>query len=117
MWGMRTRGAFAAAAVFLAVAVSGCDTTPPAPVTSLNASSSAASVTLTWTNPTDGDYAGAMVRRAPGAVPPASSSAGTLVGDVVKPGANLTDAGLTPSTTYSYAIFAHDGTPNYAAGV
>ena len=39
------------------------DTTPPANVTNLQASVSASSITLSWTNPTDADFAGVVIRR------------------------------------------------------
>ncbi len=92
------------------------DTTPPGPVTGLSVSgTSSSSVSLSWGNPGDADFAGVMVRRAVGATAPGSPSAGTLVADVVKPGTSVTDSGLAASTQYSYAVFAHDGVPNYAA--
>jgi alpha-tubulin suppressor-like RCC1 family protein len=73
-------------------------------------------LTLQWTNPTDPSVTGVMIRRAPGGTPPASPTAGALVADVPAPGSTRTDTGLTASTTYSYALFAHDAAGNYAAG-
>ena len=91
------------------------DTTPPGPVTGLTVTgTTATSVTLAWTNPSDSDLTGVMVRRAVGPTPPGSPTAGTLVVDKAKPGATHVDTGLTPGTQYSYALFAHDGVPNYA---
>ena len=91
------------------------DTTPPGPVTGLSVSgTTSSSVSLSWVDPGDADFAGVMVRRAVGATAPGSPSAGTLVADVVKPGTSVTDSGLAASTQYSYAVFAHDGVPNYA---
>jgi outer membrane protein assembly factor BamB len=93
------------------------DTTPPDPVTELSVTdTTSSSVSLSWTNPGDADLTGAMVRRAAGPVAPASPSAGTLVADVTEPGTTVTDSGLAASTQYSYAVFAHDGVPNYASG-
>jgi hypothetical protein len=57
-----------------------------------------------------------MIRRALGATAPASASAGTLIADVAKPATNFTDTGLVGGTQYPYGLFAHDGTPVYAAG-
>ena len=92
------------------------DTTPPGPVTGLTVTgTTTTSVTLAWTNPSDTDLAGVMVRRAVGPTPPGSPTAGTLVADKAKPGATHVDTGLAPGTQYSYALFAHDGVPNYAA--
>jgi outer membrane protein assembly factor BamB len=92
------------------------DTTPPGPITGLTVgSATSGSLTLTWTNPGAPDYAGAMIRRAVGPTPPANAAAGTLVVDKAAPGTSHVDTGLAPGTTYSYAVFAHDAVPNYAA--
>jgi len=56
-----------------------------------------------------------MIRRLQGPVPPTSTTAGTLVTDAAKPATSYTNTGLTAGTQYSYALFAHDGTPVYAA--
>jgi hypothetical protein len=91
------------------------DTTPPGPVSVLSATSPTdTAVTLTWTNPTDVDFAGVLIRRAIGTTPPASPTDGTGVADVAAPATTFTDTGLTPDTTYSYALFAHDAVPNDA---
>ena len=55
-----------------------------------------------------------MIRRAVGPTPPATPTAGTLVVDKAAPGTTHTDTGLSAGTQYSYALFAHDGVPNYA---
>ena len=92
------------------------DTTPPGPITSLTITGATTStLNLTWTNPTDADYEGAVIRRATGTTPPASPTAGTAV---TTTGASTTthqDTGLNPATTYSYALFARDEVPNYAS--
>lgn len=90
------------------------DTTAPGPVTALTASPAATTVALSWTNPTAADFAGVMIRRAPGATPPQSATAGTLVTDTAETATSFTDTGLSAGTQYSYALFAHDGVPNYA---
>src|SRR5450759_5088381 len=56
-----------------------------------------------------------MIRRALGATAPASATAGQLVTDAAAPASSFTDTGLAAGTQYSYAFFAHDGTPVYAA--
>ncbi|SDI91049.1 IPT/TIG domain-containing protein [Frankineae bacterium MT45] len=91
------------------------DVTAPAPVTGMTATPGSTSVVLTWTNPTDADFTGVMIRRAAGSTPPATATAGTLVKNTSAPLTSYTDTGLAGSTTYSYALFAHDGIPNYAA--
>ena len=90
------------------------DTTPPGAVTGLSVTATTTtSITLSWTNPGDGDLAGVMIRRAAGSTPPSSPTSGTLV--VQKTGTSHTDTGLSPSTQYAYAVFAYDEVPNYAA--
>ena len=74
----------------------------------------ATTVSLGWTNPADSDLSGVMIRRAVGPTPPATPTAGTLVVDKAAPGTTHTDTGLSAGTQYSYALFAHDGVPNYA---
>jgi hypothetical protein len=90
-------------------------TGPPGPVTGVTATAGKTSVELRWENPVDSSLTGVMIRRAVGAVAPASASAGTLVADVAKPTVVFTDSGLSSKTQYSYALFAHDAAPSYAA--
>jgi hypothetical protein len=94
--------------------VFGPDTAAPGPVTAVSATGAPTSVALKWTNPSDADFAGVMIRRAVGGTPPASATAGTMVADVAPPAVTATDAGLAANTKYSYAFFAHDAIPNYA---
>lgn len=86
------------------------DTVPPGPVTDLTAGSgrTRTSIPLSWTNPTDADLAAVLVRRAVGATPPASVTAGTAVPTAVPRATSVTDKGLTPSRQYSYAVFTRD---------
>jgi hypothetical protein len=76
------------------------NTVVPGPVTNVAAITTTTTIALSWTNPT----------------PPASENDGSLVADVASPATSFTDTGLTPATQYSYTLFAHDGTPVYAAG-
>jgi hypothetical protein len=99
------------------------DVTPPAPVTGLNVaagSSTDTSISLHWTNPsilTNADFTGVMIRRQLGASAPATVSDGALVTDLIDDVPYVVDTSpeLTPGTQYSYALFAHDGSGNYAA--
>ena len=89
------------------LSLAGCGITP-GPVTGLGAVPTATSATLTWTKPVPWPAlaSGAVVRRVSGSVPPSGPTQGTLVADVW-PEATVTDRGLAPLTTYSYAVFAY----------
>jgi hypothetical protein len=89
----------------------------PGPVNAPSAIGSPQSgVRLSWANPTADSYAGVMIRRAVGTTAPATPGAGTLVGDVVAPATGFLDTvGLSNGNTYTYALFAHDGTPKFAS--
>ena len=106
------------AGYYLAGPPSAPDVTAPGQVSALAVTAtSSTSVSLSWSNPSDSDLEGVMVRRAVGETEPASPSAGTLVADVAKGTTALTDTGLASGTQYSYAFFAHDAVPNFAGGV
>src|SRR5690606_18804737 len=48
------------------------DTTAPGPVTDPSAVATTTAIRLAWTNPSDGDFAGVVIRRAVGTVAPGS---------------------------------------------
>ncbi|MFI5735422.1 fibronectin type III domain-containing protein [Kribbella sp. NPDC051587] len=88
---------------------------PPGPVTDAGTSvMTPASVSLTWKNPTEPSLAGVMIRRLAGATAPESPSEGSLVAEVPTNTTEYTDGGLAAGTEYSYALFAHNGTPELA---
>src|SRR6185436_13764148 len=104
----------------LSLAAAGCagetvakDVAAPGAVTGLNVraeSSTDTSVALHWTNPTDADFTGVMIRRSTGATAPATATSGTLIMDLIDVVGDIVDfQGVTPGTQYSYALFAHDG--------
>jgi hypothetical protein len=107
--------------LMLSLAAAGCsgDRTAPGHVTGLNVradSSTDTTVSLHWTNPTDADLTGVMIRRSEGATAPATATSGTLVMDLMDGVADIVDfGGVTAGTQYSYALFAHDSANNYAA--
>lgn len=110
------------AAVHLIVDIAGYflleppDTEPPAAVPQVQITDvTATAMTVSWTAPADADYAGVVIRRAPGATPPATATAGTAAGELDAPANSFTDTGLAPSTRYSYAVFARDTAGNTAA--
>jgi hypothetical protein len=102
-----------------AVRTTAVDVTAPGPVTGLTVfpdSSTETSVSLHWTNPTDADFTGVMIRRSTGATAPATATSGTLVRDLIDDVPYVVDVGhVTPGTQFSYALFAHDRANNYAA--
>jgi len=112
--------------LMLSLAAAGCagetvakDVAAPGAVTGLNVraeSSTDTSVALHWTNPTDADFTGVMIRRSAGATAPATATSGTLVRDLIDDVPYVVDVGhVTPGTQFSYALFAHDRANNYAA--
>jgi hypothetical protein len=91
----------------------------PGPVTGLSVSATSVGddwLSLSWTNPTDADFKGVMVRRLEGATAPTLTT-GTLVSDFTDQADYVVDPGLTPGTQYSYAFFAYDRDKNYSAAV
>ncbi len=93
------------------------DTTAPGSVTAMYAADATpSSVTIGWTRPTAADVAGFVIRRADGTGAPATVADGTSVARVAASATSVTDSGLAPSHTYSYAVFAYDSSGNTAAG-
>ena len=70
-------------------------------------------VSLSWSNPTDSDFAGVMIRRRSDSFP-TSATDGTQVTDTAAADTGYTDTGLTNGTAYFYTAFANDEVPNYA---
>jgi len=89
------------------------DTSAPGPVTGFTASASEGQIALAWADPADADLAGVVVQMAQGTTPPASPTDGTRVYQGT--GTSATATGLPDGTTYSFAAFAFDEVPNYAA--
>ncbi len=93
------------------------DTQAPDRVTNFMAIGMDGGVYLRWTNPSQPDFAGVMIRcKADGA--PTSPTDGELVCEV--PGwadehGYFIHQGLESGVTYHYAAFAYDGKPNYSA--
>lgn len=85
----------------------------PAQVTGLSAATvSTTQLQLSWTYPAGPTLAQVIVRRAAGTVAPATPTAGVEI-TAPAPGAagtveQITDAGLSQGTTYSYAVFSRD---------
>lgn len=113
--------AFAAAFVFLTVAVSGCaggrstnpppDTTPPTAPTSLAATAaSSTQINLSWTASTDNiAVTGYRVERCQGA------GCSNFAQIATPAGVSFNDTGLTASNSYSYRVRATDAAGNLSA--
>ncbi|UCD29264.1 MAG: hypothetical protein JSV03_01940 [Planctomycetota bacterium] len=97
------------------------DTIPPGPVINFIATPGGnATNTLSWTNPSESDYTGVMIRYQTNGAYPVDENDGELAVDKAgTPNSNdsYVHERLEQSLTYYYAAFAHDGTPNYAGGV
>ncbi|MDO8587870.1 MAG: NBR1-Ig-like domain-containing protein [Armatimonadota bacterium] len=95
------------------------DITAPGPVTGVSAAGGNEHVALTWTNPSDPDFTGTMVRYRTDTYP-TSVTNGSLVTD--EPGSPGTSdgcihIGLTNGVTHYYAAFAHDDGAHYSTSV
>lgn len=104
------------------------DTTAPAAPTSPLPTAGNAQVTLSWTNPTDADFAGIVILMKAGSAPTGVPVGGTQyvkdapLGDgtvayaaYANKASTATITGLTNSTRYYFAIYAVDERPNYSA--
>jgi hypothetical protein len=91
----------------------GADLTPPTNVTGFSASPSDQTVSLSWANPLDGDFAGVVVVRSTAGIPDSPTN-GTVVYDGL--GTSYSDTTLANGTEYYYRVFAYDGDTNYASG-
>ncbi len=100
------------------------DTTPPAAVTNLAITGvSYSGLTLTWTAPGDDGASGTAaqfdVRRSPQQLGPATFDAATVLPGAPVPGPagtahTLAVTGLTPGTTYYFALKTADEVPNWS---
>lgn len=93
------------------------DNSPPAPVTNLLAQPSDGRVYLTWVNPPDFDFHGAVVRASTSGYP-SSPTDGFLIADVRgDPGwfGEAVHSNANNGVTYYYSIFSYDHIPNYSA--
>ncbi|MDR1399599.1 MAG: fibronectin type III domain-containing protein, partial [Treponema sp.] len=85
------------------------DTTPPGPVTNLDANAGDGQVTLTWNDPTDADLDSIEITWTPGGTTPQVVTKGTK---------SATIKGLTNGTPYTFTVKAKDNAtpPNINQG-
>lgn len=112
----------AIAAIYVTSAGSNPDTTPPGDVTNAGWTAGPGKITLSWTNPTDSDFAGVMIRfRTDGTHPQTPSDGqpipngnnGRMTGN---PGESMTyeHCNLDPNLHYYYSIFTYDTSGNFS---
>ncbi|MEO2018770.1 MAG: hypothetical protein ABGZ53_30855, partial [Fuerstiella sp.] len=89
------------------------DTIAPGNVGSFTATPGDGQVSLSWTEPSDSDYAGVKIQRKTGGYP-TSHTDGTNVYE--KSGTSHVDTNRTNGTTYYYKAFSYDNVSNYASG-
>jgi len=91
-------------------------TAPGSPVGFAAAADYAGNVTLTWTNASDPDLKGTVIRSSTTGYPADVSSGTLVVNQVGAPGAaqNYVATGLSPNQTYYFSAFAYDAKPNYS---
>ena len=95
------------------------NTLAPATVTDFNATDNQPSqVTLTWTNPSDGDLAQVLVLRKEGNYPTSHTDAGAtqvFLNTSASPSGSegFVDTSLVNETTYYYAVFTRDDVANW----
>jgi len=90
------------------------DTTPPGKVKNLSAIASSTKIILSWTNPSDSDFAGVLIRRSQESAPTTISEGIQIMKEKTT---TFTDTGLTNGLTYYYSLFTYDYSGNYSSPV
>lgn len=86
------------------------DVSAPSPVTALHAHVVAGTVALDWTNPSEGDWADTVVRRAPGSNAPATNVMGTPTYHGLRRTASVRR--VTLGVAHSFSVFSTDDNGN-----
>ncbi len=89
------------------------DVIAPGNVTNFTATPGNGQVSLSWSNPSDSDFAGVKIQRKTGGYPTSHTDGTTVYNST---GEIYTDTGLTNGTTYYYKAFTYDEVPNYSSG-
>jgi hypothetical protein len=88
------------------------DTTPPGPITDAKAYGGNGQISLSWTNPSDGDFAGTMVRFKTTGYPTSATDGNQCYNGTAT---SFIHTSLVNGTKYYYSAFALDAVPNYSA--
>ena len=91
------------------------DTTPPGDVQDFTAVGSDQQITISWTNPSDPDFAGVRIRYRTDHFPE-NIEDGTLLGDFagkINERIDMVHAGLQNGVTYYYSASSYDGNGNF----
>jgi hypothetical protein len=90
------------------------DLIPPAPITNFTTTPASGQIVLNWTNPSNADFAGTMIRWKLGSFPAHLNDGTLLVNKTNSPGSNDSHVhmGLSSGLTYFYSAFAYDQAPN-----
>jgi hypothetical protein len=86
---------------------------PPPPPSNLVVREEDGQILLFWNYSTAGNFTGVRIVRKPGTTPPTNPSDGSVVFDGVA--RSYVDYGLSNGSPYSYALFSHNGIPDYSA--
>jgi hypothetical protein len=94
------------------------DYTPPSGVTNFTAQAADSEIGLSWTNPTDQDFQGTLIRYTTGDNPyPQNRYDGTYVADkIAQAGSsdNILVTGLTNGVKFNFSAFSYDINENYS---
>ena len=93
------------------------DETAPATPSNFVATALSSSISLSWVNPTDNDFAGVIIIRRSDRYAANQSDVGSTSDKIFYPGTSTSylDTSAIPGLIYYYSIFSYDGIPNYSA--
>ncbi|MDO8587894.1 MAG: DNRLRE domain-containing protein, partial [Armatimonadota bacterium] len=98
---------------YLTVNYTSGDTTPPGDVAGFAATPGGLQNSLSWTNPTDPDFAGVKIMFKTTGYPTGPTDGTQCYSGT---GTSTIHSGLSAGVTYYYAAYAFDEVPNYASG-
>jgi len=90
------------------------DTTPPSDVVDVSGLENNGELTLSWTNPSDADFAGTMVRYDPSLYPTDHTQGSLLCNKPALPGSSDSFTGTLEDGVYHLSIFTYDQSGNYS---